>query len=630
MHRFSGPRTASRDAPASLDIGCPSPKLTTADRLAPLWIHTTAARAIHPQHSVNASTEPVLNTPSSLPSPSPTSARFNSSSEHAGSCHQHYLDEATHDAGQRRMMPANPSQHSSTEPTRFQFKFLLPDTAHTTLAFTIPALPKMGLTFLPRPPPPRPLKRSRAAADIDGEHSSTQKKKRRLRLFLITSRLSPQFSHPATNIVDRGSSKIAVWAKQRALGRNLLRKAAILNRIRRRTVSAKEVAEGHGRVLVEQEREQEELELARLEFNQGSIDTYTRPVRSVNPSVPPTAAVRTGGHFVLSGSPSSSPSSSRSPSPTPPSPPLNSQSEESVPSYRSPNEAYAFSSACSQTSRAREYMPLPRSPLGLSNYDAFDNDESTPNPYAFLDDEDEDEPIPDPFDDDDDDPYEVPFSPSAITTTSTSTVQTGTTSILKTPPQPVYSDFSNLEPGEPVFGDYDQVDEGAHAVWPSSFAKEAAASTPGSTSSNFPALFATCTSTTSPTKRTDSFALSPNFRPVVPAKSISPNFPPSTIPAPHSPNFRPAASSPNFSAASASIPVPVPASPNFASSTAYSKVAPPAMSLSLAPPPSASPNFMARQQISSSSSSIKGYRVAGENSEEGERKRKRKSDFGAG
>ncbi|OAL46707.1 hypothetical protein IQ07DRAFT_590243 [Pyrenochaeta sp. DS3sAY3a] len=481
------------------------------------------------------------------------------------------------------MMRANLSQQPSTEPVRFQFRLPILDTAHTTLAFSIPALPNMGLTFLPRPPPSRPLKRSRAAADIDGEHSSMQKKKRRLRLFLITSRLSPQFSHPATNIVDRGSSKIAVWAKQRALGRNLLRKAAILNRIRRRAVSAREAEEGHGRVLVEQEREQEEMELARLEFNQGSIDTYTRPVRSVNPSVPPTAAVRTGGHFVLSGSPSSSPSSSRSPSPTPPSPPLNGQSDEAVPSYRSPNEAFAFPSG-GQIPRAREYLPLPPSPLGLSNYDAFDNDESTPDTYAFLDDEDDDEPIPNPYDDDDDD--DVPFSPSAVTTISTSTVQTGTTSILQTPPQPVFSEFSILDPLEPVFGDYDQVDEGASAVWPSSFAQEAVSPTLGSTSPDFPALFTTATSPT--TKRTDSFALSPNFRPVVPAKSISPNFPPSTTTsASQSPNFRPAASSPNFAAST----VPMSASPNFVSSPGFSK-GPPAMSLNFTVPPT-SPNFIA-------------------------------------
>ncbi|KAF1936429.1 hypothetical protein EJ02DRAFT_304748, partial [Clathrospora elynae] len=149
----------------------------------------------------------------------------------------------------------------------------------------------MRLTFLPQPPASRPKKRSRAVADIDGEHSCMQKKKRRLRLFLITSRLSPQFSHPATNIVDRGNSKIAVWAKQKGLGRNLLRKAAILNGIRRRKISAREVHGGCERILADQEKEEAELELARLEFNYGSVDTYTRPVHSQTRSVPPSATV---------------------------------------------------------------------------------------------------------------------------------------------------------------------------------------------------------------------------------------------------------------------------------------------------------------------------------------------------
>ncbi|KAH7083934.1 hypothetical protein FB567DRAFT_401221, partial [Paraphoma chrysanthemicola] len=278
----------------------------------------------------------------------------------------------------------------------------------------------MGLTFLPRPPP-RPRKRSRAAADIDGEHSCLQKKKRRLRLFLITSRLSPQFSHPATNIVDRGSSKIAVWAKQKSLGRNLLRKAAILNRIRRRAVSAKEAEEGHGHVLVEQEREQEELALAELEFNHGSVDTYTRP----------------------------SPSN-----------------------YCSPNDAYTYSPPRAQIPR-RDYLPLPPSPLGLSNYDAFDVDEDVPDRYSYLDDE-EEEPSTHLFDEEEEEETDsVPFSASAVTSTSSSTLQRAASQVVDTSTHPLYSDFSVLDHCEPVFGDYDGVDDGADAVWPSSYAKEA-------------------------------------------------------------------------------------------------------------------------------------------------------------
>ncbi|KAF1921377.1 hypothetical protein BDU57DRAFT_401712, partial [Ampelomyces quisqualis] len=286
----------------------------------------------------------------------------------------------------------------------------------------------MGLTFLPRPQP-RPRKRSRAAADIDGEHSCTQRKKRRLRLFLITSRLSPQFSHPATNIVDKGFSKIAVWAKQRCLGRNLLRKAAILNHIRRGAVSARIVGGGYDQVLVEQE-EQKELAMARLQFDHGSVDTYTRPVLSQNPS--------------------------------------------------SPNEAYAYALPPAQIPR-REYIPLPPSPLGLSNYDAFDTDENIPNPYSHLDDEDED-PTMHLFDNDEgEDADSVPFSPSAATSTSSSTLQTRVSRITKILPHIAPSNLDILDHGEPVLGDYDQVNDGADTVWLSATLSETPSPTTGST-----------------------------------------------------------------------------------------------------------------------------------------------------
>jgi hypothetical protein len=67
------------------------------------------------------------------------------------------------------------------------------------------------------------------------------RKKRRLRLHLITSRLSLPFSQPATNIVNRGVAKVAVWgSKNKALGRSELRKAAIMNRVRKRMDAAKD------------------------------------------------------------------------------------------------------------------------------------------------------------------------------------------------------------------------------------------------------------------------------------------------------------------------------------------------------------------------------------------------------
>ncbi|KAH7384348.1 hypothetical protein DE146DRAFT_577895, partial [Phaeosphaeria sp. MPI-PUGE-AT-0046c] len=277
----------------------------------------------------------------------------------------------------------------------------------------------MGLTFLPRPQP-RPRKRSRPTTDIDGEHSCMQKKKRRLRLFLITSRLSPQFSHPATNIVDRGSSKIAVWAKQRSLGRNLLRKAAILNHIRHRTLCARASGKGLGQAFIEQEREQKELALAELEFNHGNVDTYTRP------------SARRGGQ---------------------------------VPEYRSPNEAYALLLPTAQIPR-RDYMPLPPSPLGLSNYDAFDADDEIPDRYSRFDEEYEDEDASMHLFGTEDKTEDVPPTPSALTATSSSTFQTTASRFPTTPPPPMQLDMGVLDHGEPVVGDYDQVEQGAEAVWP--------------------------------------------------------------------------------------------------------------------------------------------------------------------
>jgi len=245
------------------------------------------------------------------------------------------------------------------------------------MAFTTRRLSTiMGLAFLPRAPPARPGKRSRAAADIDGEHSCLQKKKRRLRLDLVTSPLSPHFSHPATNILHRGRSRAAAWARQRALGRHLLRKAAILNHMRRRTGAA--AASRRSGTLVPSSLEQamphEQLQLARLAFDHGALDTPSRrPVRSPVQAVPPT----------------------RSPVPPPPMLPAVRPSF-----FGSPNEAYADSSP------RRDYALLPPPPLGLSNYDAFDvDDEGGEDAFGCLDEAVDDE--------DQDQDEDVPFSPYA-------------------------------------------------------------------------------------------------------------------------------------------------------------------------------------------------------------------------
>ena len=77
-------------------------------------------------------------------------------------------------------------------------------------------------------------KRSRALTDVDGDNSDTmQRKKRRLRLDLITSRLSRPYASPATHIISRNAVKLGVWTGRRYIGRNVFRKAAILNSMRR-------------------------------------------------------------------------------------------------------------------------------------------------------------------------------------------------------------------------------------------------------------------------------------------------------------------------------------------------------------------------------------------------------------
>ncbi|KAF2264797.1 hypothetical protein CC78DRAFT_568040 [Lojkania enalia] len=404
-----------------------------------------------------------------------------------------YLRQATTKVGRRGMMRTTTSSTPPPPPRTIHFQVPTPCTLTASFTFVPSPQPGMVLLFPPRPAPIKSRKRCRALADVDGELSSLQKKKRRLRLFLITSRLSPEFSSPATNIVDRGTSKIAVWAKQKALGRNLLRKAAILNLIRRRAFHAKETDDGLGGVLVEQEREQKQLQLAKLAFMYGSHDTHTRPVLQRTGSVPLTAAVRIEDHFELSGDPDIS-LPRRSPSPSP----SDTEAEEST--YRSPNEAYSYLPPHAQIPR-RLYLPLPPSPLGLSNYDAFDLEDDIPDPYAHLDDDDQSAEQNEDIHDTD------PRSPSANTSASyastLSTAATGNSEALRTPSQMIYSDFNILDPGEPVIGDYDQVDDGADAVWPNATASEplkgvsgAAFSSaqpvlPASSSPNFTALLAT-------------------------------------------------------------------------------------------------------------------------------------------
>jgi hypothetical protein len=107
--------------------------------------------------------------------------------------------------------------------------------------------------------PCRPPKRRRALHDVDGPHTGhLHSKKRRLRLHLITSRLSQPFSLPATHILNRETDEdtpvlsrfvkfAAMSAKKAGHQTSLVRKAAILNRVRLRVRQAA-VDRGHERI----------------------------------------------------------------------------------------------------------------------------------------------------------------------------------------------------------------------------------------------------------------------------------------------------------------------------------------------------------------------------------------------
>ncbi|KAI0127304.1 hypothetical protein BJ170DRAFT_368682 [Xylariales sp. AK1849] len=105
----------------------------------------------------------------------------------------------------------------------------------------------------------QPRKRHRATHDVDGPGTGHLPcKKRRLRLRLITSRLSQPFSLPATHILNREADEdtpvLSRFVKFAALGAKkaghqtaLVRKAAILNRVRLNVRQAA-VTRGHDRI----------------------------------------------------------------------------------------------------------------------------------------------------------------------------------------------------------------------------------------------------------------------------------------------------------------------------------------------------------------------------------------------
>ena len=113
-------------------------------------------------------------------------------------------------------------------------------TLETSLAFNCDQV-KRSLDFSCRTqqhPLQRGTKRPRVDETIIHRDAELPpKKKRRLRIALITSMLSRPFAAPSTYIPARKSPRTGPWARQRIEGRDLLRKAAIFNKIamKRRT-----------------------------------------------------------------------------------------------------------------------------------------------------------------------------------------------------------------------------------------------------------------------------------------------------------------------------------------------------------------------------------------------------------
>ncbi|QSZ37408.1 hypothetical protein DSL72_009506 [Monilinia vaccinii-corymbosi] len=116
----------------------------------------------------------------------------------------------------------------------------LPACAPEPLKFGLLTTPPYKFTFTTGALPHRPFKRARALSDVDGDDVNRGRKKRRLRLHLVTSRLSRPFSAPASNIANRGgyAKNLVLGGGGKRLGvrqhhgKNMLRKLAILNRMR--------------------------------------------------------------------------------------------------------------------------------------------------------------------------------------------------------------------------------------------------------------------------------------------------------------------------------------------------------------------------------------------------------------
>jgi hypothetical protein len=250
-----------------------------------------------------------------------------------------------------------------TLPSSFPFMF----------TFSAPSPLSAPLTFPPAscasPPHRGNLKRQRSVHDID-DSTTVSRKKRRLRLLLITSRLSRPFSTPASHIVDRGSCKVAVWARQKQVGAGRLRKIAILNSVKKNVPCsptqkpiAASVALPPLPIYPWHDSSKTAADDGR-DIGGGEVNT-----NAIWPSVSSLVAI------------------AAEPEEEPPIKPRRPSFEED----KAPHLA-----AHPSVNTLVNHPPIPPSPLGLSNYDALDEEDSFAGYYIPCDDDEEEAYLPHP------------------------------------------------------------------------------------------------------------------------------------------------------------------------------------------------------------------------------------------
>lgn len=310
------------------------------------------------------------------------------------------------------------------------------------LSFTFPPSPQ--IFFFSQQCRRHQPKRRRRLSDVDGEgtDSMQRKKKRRLRLSFVTSRLSRPFSSPPTHIITRGTSKIAIWAKQKALRRSSLRRAAIMNRLRKNALSTRD-SEPH------------RFEMARWTFMYDYLITpSSTAATAVTTSPAITANIPANSTYPSPALSTPAPPAVAPPPRPPPHPPTADQLAQidklisqsgSQPSCLRPTRrtiSPSPSPPSPQSSPRKQYIPLPSSPLSLTNYDIFDNED------GYFDSSDGES-----SDDDFGGGSNTTSPQNGIINNNDNSTDNSKSNKKKRKSSRIYSDFNILEPTESVIED---------------------------------------------------------------------------------------------------------------------------------------------------------------------------------